>query len=54
VLVRNLLGHTLQISPPLVVDSEELGHLADVLLASLDEVAVDLDVPTMDVDARTA
>jgi putrescine---pyruvate transaminase len=60
VLVRNLLGRTLQISPPFVVDGEELGHLAEVLQASLDEVATDLDgrnssvVPVADVDAQTA
>jgi putrescine aminotransferase len=38
VLVRNLLGHTLQISPPFVITAEELAHLADVLRTSLDEV----------------
>jgi adenosylmethionine-8-amino-7-oxononanoate aminotransferase len=39
VLVRNLVGHTLQISPPYIVTPEELQHLADVLRTSLDEVA---------------
>jgi putrescine aminotransferase len=39
VLVRNLLGHTLQISPPFVITPNELAHLADVLWTSLDEVA---------------
>lgn len=43
VLVRNLLGHTLQISPPFVITPEELAHLADVLRASLDGVAEELD-----------
>ena len=38
VLVRNLLGHTLQISPPFVITPDELGHLADALQASLEEV----------------
>jgi putrescine---pyruvate transaminase len=60
VLVRNLLGHTLQISPPFVVDGEDLGHLAEVLQTSLDEVAGDLDgrdpaaVRATDIGARTA
>jgi putrescine aminotransferase len=42
-LVRNLLGHTLQISPPFVITPEEMAHLADVLRTSLDEVADELD-----------
>jgi adenosylmethionine-8-amino-7-oxononanoate aminotransferase len=42
VLVRNLLGHTLQISPPFVITPEELAQLADVLRTSLDEVADEL------------
>jgi putrescine aminotransferase len=42
VLVRNLVGHTLQISPPFVITPEEVGHLAEVLQASLDEVADEL------------
>jgi putrescine aminotransferase len=42
VLVRNLVGHALQISPPFVITSDELAHLADVLQASLDEVAEEL------------
>lgn len=61
VLVRNLLGHTLQISPPFVIDGEELGHLAEVLHTSLDEVAANLDhcrppsgLSAMDVTPRIA
>jgi adenosylmethionine-8-amino-7-oxononanoate aminotransferase len=42
VLVRNLLGHTLQISPPFVITPEEIAHLADVLHTSLGEVAGEL------------
>jgi len=42
VLVRNLLGHTLQISPPLVITADELTQLAGVLQTSLDEVADEL------------
>jgi putrescine aminotransferase len=42
VLVRNLVGHTLQISPPFVVTPDELTHLADVLQRSLDEVAAEV------------
>jgi 4-aminobutyrate--pyruvate transaminase len=42
VLVRNLVGHTLQISPPFVIAPDELTHLADVLQTSLDEVAAEL------------
>jgi putrescine---pyruvate transaminase len=42
VLVRNLLGHSLQISPPFVITVEELAHLAQVLRTSLDETAVEL------------
>jgi putrescine---pyruvate transaminase len=41
-LVRNLVGHTLQISPPFVITADELGHLADVLQTSLDEVGNEL------------
>jgi adenosylmethionine-8-amino-7-oxononanoate aminotransferase len=60
VLVRNLLGHTLQVSPPFVVTSEELGDLAGVLRQSLDEVANELDerkaqvAPAAGVNAQTA
>jgi putrescine aminotransferase len=39
VLVRNLIGEALQISPPLVVTAAELEELASVLRRSLDEVA---------------
>jgi acetylornithine aminotransferase len=39
VLVRNLLGATLQISPPLVIEPQELRLLADTLRESLDAVA---------------
>jgi putrescine---pyruvate transaminase len=39
VLVRNLLGATLQISPPLVVDAEQLEMLAATIGEALDEVA---------------
>lgn len=42
VLVRNLVGHTLQISPPFVITEEELGLLAGVLGAALDETAEEL------------
>jgi adenosylmethionine-8-amino-7-oxononanoate aminotransferase len=37
VLVRNLLGRTLQISPPFVITAEELGLLASVLAEALDD-----------------
>jgi putrescine aminotransferase len=37
VLVRNLLGRTLQISPPFVITPEELGLLASVLAEALDD-----------------
>jgi putrescine aminotransferase len=43
VLVRNLVGHTLQISPPFVITPDELTQLAAVLQASLDEVAAERD-----------
>jgi putrescine aminotransferase len=39
VLVRNLVGRTLQISPPFVITTEEIGTLVSVLRESLDEVA---------------
>jgi putrescine aminotransferase len=39
VLVRNLLGATLQISPPLVIEAQELRLLADTLRESLDAVS---------------
>jgi putrescine aminotransferase len=39
VLVRNLLGATLQISPPLVIEQQELRLLADTLRESLDAVS---------------
>jgi adenosylmethionine-8-amino-7-oxononanoate aminotransferase len=39
VLVRNLLGVTLQISPPLVIEPDELRMLADALRESLDAVS---------------
>jgi putrescine aminotransferase len=42
VLVRNLLGRSLQISPPFVITVDELGHLAQVLRAVLDETAAGL------------
>jgi len=42
VLVRNLVGHSLQISPPFVIDEEELGLLARVLREALDETAEEL------------
>jgi putrescine aminotransferase len=42
VLVRNLVGHSLQISPPFVITVDELGHLAQVLQTSLDETAAEL------------
>jgi putrescine aminotransferase len=42
VLVRNLVGHTLQISPPFVITAEEIAHLSEVLWTSLDEVAGEL------------
>ncbi|MGH2780981.1 MAG: aspartate aminotransferase family protein, partial [Thermoleophilaceae bacterium] len=42
VLVRNLVGHTLQISPPFVIDAEELTLLAEVLRAALDDTAEEL------------
>lgn len=43
VLVRNLVGHALQISPPFVITAEELEHLTSVLVTSLDETATELD-----------
>jgi putrescine aminotransferase len=42
VLVRNLLGQTLQISPPFVVTDEELGLLAETLSRSLDGTATEV------------
>jgi len=39
VLVRNLVGATLQISPPLVIEAQELRLLADTLRESLDAVS---------------
>lgn len=42
VLVRNLLGKTLQISPPLTIDQTELDFLATSLSESLDAVAAEL------------
>jgi putrescine---pyruvate transaminase len=42
VLVRNLVGHSLQISPPFVITAGELGHLAQVLRTALDETAAEL------------
>jgi putrescine aminotransferase len=39
VLVRNLLSATLQISPPLVIEQQELRLLADTLRESLDTVS---------------
>jgi len=42
VLVRNLVGHSLQISPPFVITVDELGHLAQVLRTSLDQTAAEL------------
>jgi putrescine---pyruvate transaminase len=39
VLVRSLVGHTLQISPPFVISEEEIASLAQVLRASFDAVA---------------
>jgi putrescine---pyruvate transaminase len=41
-LVRNLVGATLQISPPFVVTAEELEHLAGVLHTSLDETLAEI------------
>jgi adenosylmethionine-8-amino-7-oxononanoate aminotransferase len=38
VLLRPLLGHTLQISPPFVITPEEIRHLVDVLHESFDAV----------------
>ncbi len=52
VLVRNLVGHTLQISPPFVITPEELAHLADVLRTSLDDVAGEAGEPTHAARAR--
>jgi 4-aminobutyrate--pyruvate transaminase len=40
VLVRNLVAATLQISPPLVVDEEQLTLLGDTLGEVLEEVSV--------------
>lgn len=46
VLVRNLVGHTLQISPPFVIEADEIALLAEVLVAALDETARELgDAP---------
>lgn len=39
VLVRNLLGKTLQISPPFVIKEEEIAFIAAVLTAVLDDLA---------------
>jgi adenosylmethionine-8-amino-7-oxononanoate aminotransferase len=42
VLVRNLVGHSLQISPPFVIEEEELALAARVLGDALDETAGEL------------
>jgi putrescine aminotransferase len=42
VLVRNLLGQTLQISPPFVVEAQELRDLAGTLRETLDHIAAGL------------
>lgn len=42
VLVRNLLGKTLQISPPLTIEPAELKFLVEALSAGLDTVAAEL------------
>lgn len=42
VLVRNLVGSTLQVSPPFVITPQELRSLAQVLGAALDDVAADV------------
>jgi putrescine---pyruvate transaminase len=39
VLVRNLLGRALQVSPPFVIEPAQLGMVASVLRDALDEVA---------------
>jgi putrescine---pyruvate transaminase len=38
VLVRNLLGRALQISPPFVVDEETIQRISDVVLAALEAI----------------
>jgi len=38
IISRNLLGHSLQISPPLIITSEELRFMADGFLAALDRL----------------
>jgi putrescine---pyruvate transaminase len=42
VLVRNLVGHSLQISPPFVIEEDELALVARVLGEALDETAGEL------------
>lgn len=44
VLVRNLLGRSLQISPPLTIERDELEFLVETLSAGLDTVAAELGV----------
>jgi adenosylmethionine-8-amino-7-oxononanoate aminotransferase len=43
VLVRNLVGHSLQISPPFVIATDEIAHLADALRAALEECGAELE-----------
>jgi adenosylmethionine-8-amino-7-oxononanoate aminotransferase len=40
-IVRNLVGHTLQISPPLTISTDEIRYIADRLLRALDSVVLD-------------
>lgn len=42
IITRSLLGHSLQISPPLVITKEELRFMADGFLAALSHVGTEM------------
>jgi len=46
IITRNLLGHSLQISPPLVITKEELHFMVDGFLAALKEVENRMAAPS--------
>jgi adenosylmethionine-8-amino-7-oxononanoate aminotransferase len=54
VLLRPLLGHTLQISPPFVITPEEIRHLVDVLYESFDAAQADPRVPASAAESPAA
>jgi len=42
IITRNLLGHSLQISPPLVITKEELKFMVDGFLVALNHVEAEM------------